>query len=272
MTYTVYRGTDANLEPSPANRLAQGIAGTSYLDASVESGVTYFYIVRATDTTTGAEDDNRHLLTGRAYGPPGPGTFHAGAEPDDPVLESGGATRHLGWELHDGHAHTGERSYSSSYLSNSCLALSLPTLSLVPGGSPALSFWSRFSILGGDGGVVQISTDDGDNWLPLSLDQGYPGTMAAGSDACSFATGVPVFVGTNGAFQSFTANLAAFAGQEVKIRYVFSTDGSGTNTMGWLLDDLEISDAIVPGACLGGVLFGDGFESGNTKGWTSDHP
>ncbi|MFN7964079.1 MAG: fibronectin type III domain-containing protein [Acidobacteriota bacterium] len=46
-TYTVYRDTVPNFTPATSNRLATGIATTSYTDATAVNGVTYYYLVRA---------------------------------------------------------------------------------------------------------------------------------------------------------------------------------------------------------------------------------
>jgi hypothetical protein len=49
-----------------------------------------------------------------------------------------------------------------------------------------------------------------------------------------------------------------------------STDGS-VNGDGWWVDDLSITNVMVPGACQGGAsgaIFADGFESGTTTAWS----
>ncbi len=46
-TYSVYRDTTPNFTPSAANRIATGLAATTYADATAADGVTYHYLVRA---------------------------------------------------------------------------------------------------------------------------------------------------------------------------------------------------------------------------------
>ncbi len=227
-------------------------------------------MVRATDPLTGAEDGNRGIQWGRPTGPIGPGFFAAGAEPADPVLESGAGAEHLGWEVSAGIAHSGGHSYFSSYVPSTCLAIETPTIQLEKG-APTLTFWNQWNIANGDGGQAQISTDGGQSWNRLELAGGYPGTMTSSGDACGFLTGEPVFSGQQTSFVQKTADLAAWASQQVQIRFLFSTDGS-VNGPGWWLDDIAVGPAQVPGTCLGETLFFDGFESGDAGAWSFTLP
>ncbi len=118
---------------------------------------------------------------------------------------------------------------------------------------------------------MQISTDGGQSWTRVDLVGGYPGAMNNTVDACNFPAGEPVFTGQNLAWAQKTVNLSPWAGQQVQLRFIFSTDGS-VNGTGWWLDDIAIGPAIVPGACLGETLFWDGFESGNAGAWSFTQP
>jgi len=53
--YNVYRGTETELLPSPANRIATCVVGpSSYVDTdNLQAGTTYHYVVRAEDSSTG---------------------------------------------------------------------------------------------------------------------------------------------------------------------------------------------------------------------------
>ncbi len=55
--YNVYRSTDANFVPGPANRIAMGITALSFRDSLLAPGMTYHYVVRADDSRSG-EDAN----------------------------------------------------------------------------------------------------------------------------------------------------------------------------------------------------------------------
>ena len=69
-TYNVYRSDLSGFEPSPANRIAAGVVGTSYSDASdIQAGATYYYVVRAVDGANGVEDANLEELASSPTGP-----------------------------------------------------------------------------------------------------------------------------------------------------------------------------------------------------------
>jgi hypothetical protein len=51
-TYIVYRDTTPNFVPSAANRIAIGVSGSSYTDATAPNGVTLYYLVRAENNET----------------------------------------------------------------------------------------------------------------------------------------------------------------------------------------------------------------------------
>src|SRR5262249_28632823 len=70
VTYNVYRSTSPGFLPSPQNRIATGVAGTTFADTSpLGNGVTYFYLVRAVDGGNGAEDGNLVRQSSRPTGP-----------------------------------------------------------------------------------------------------------------------------------------------------------------------------------------------------------
>ncbi|HEX6852131.1 MAG TPA: M36 family metallopeptidase [Candidatus Polarisedimenticolaceae bacterium] len=55
--YNVYRSTDPAFVPSAANRIATGLAGTTFQDSLLAPGASYHYLVRADDSRSG-EDAN----------------------------------------------------------------------------------------------------------------------------------------------------------------------------------------------------------------------
>ncbi len=57
--YSVYRDTSPAFVPDASNRVATGLAGTSYTDSSaLASGTTYYYVARAAHDSNGHEDGN----------------------------------------------------------------------------------------------------------------------------------------------------------------------------------------------------------------------
>lgn len=109
------------------------------------------------------------------------------------------------------------------------------------GANPALSFWHWYDTEATwDGGVVEISTDFGANWQDLgnSLTQnGYTGDLQVNPD--SPISGRPAFHGNSGGYIQTIADLSAFSGQSVMIRFRFGCDGAvGGN--GWYVDNVAI--------------------------------
>jgi len=51
-TYAVYRDTTPGFTPQASNRIALGITGTSYVDATAPNGVPLYYLVRAENNET----------------------------------------------------------------------------------------------------------------------------------------------------------------------------------------------------------------------------
>jgi choice-of-anchor B domain-containing protein len=274
--YSIYRSASSGFDPLPANRIANGVTTLSYRDLDVTSGQDYYYVTRSTDSGSGSEDTNRVERAGRPTGPITSGAWGTGAEIGDPgtVLGSGfRAPAHIGWEIVTNRQNTGDRSFFSTYANDQCTWIATPPLQLTPGGSSELSFWTLYDIESRwDGGVVQFTTDGGMNWTILALDQGYPGTFQATDDACGFNEGDPSFTGTNLTWSEYTADLSGLAGEEIQVRWIFSTDGFQTQE-GWYLDDIAVTDVGVPGKCSANpVLFADGFESGDSSAWSATQP
>jgi hypothetical protein len=66
-TYAVYRDAVAGFTPSTANRIATGVVGTSYVDASAPTDQSTHYLVRAeNDETCGSGPNNGGLTDGNA--------------------------------------------------------------------------------------------------------------------------------------------------------------------------------------------------------------
>jgi Immune inhibitor A peptidase M6 len=263
VTFNVYRSPTGGFVPGAGNRVASGQTTETFRDLAPRRGDN-FYVVRAVDSANGAEDSNLTELRITPTGPLGDGTWATGGEANENLLElsaGGNEVRHLAWHTSTARFRSGARSYFSLYENGYCAAAVSPPLALTTGQSPSLSFWSLRDIeTSFDGGVVEISTDGGTTWSPLTPSPGYPGTMNSSSDACGLATGRSAFTGTSLTWTQHTVNLTPWAGQTVRIRFQFSTDGSQTRE-GWYLDDIAITHAQVPGTCWPGLVFENGFEA-----------
>ena len=255
--YNVYRSVDPLFVPGPANLLAADVGGTSYVDTTAESLKTYYYAVRAVDSL-GNElaDFTRSAITARASSS-SPGEFR-----DDPDVISLVDLQGI-WQVTDARASTGEFSYvnarpGQTYPNLTCARVVTPAIQLqaTPG---QLSYDARFNLEADwDGVVVEISTDGGATWQDLPPDQGYPGdfkmTESEGTpvNECGYPKEQGAFNGEQVTFQAYTSDLTAYAGQEVLIRWSFSSD-PGSEFEGFFLDNIRVANASTPDACTVGT-------------------
>ena len=288
ITYSVYQTQNGSTDPGSAFQVATGLTSSEYSDLLVIFGEPYQYFVVAEDMSTGGTQQSGLSLAAAPQGMSSDATWSTGAEVGDPGLDSTtglqaptddkawqGFQKHAGWHISEDRANSGGRSFFSQYSNSLCSALVTEPLSLTAGEGSSLSFWTVYDIeIDGnqawDGGVVELSTD-GANWERLSLSPDYPVTWRSSSDACNYDTGTPTFSGQNLTWTEHTADLTPWAGQDVEIRWNFSTDGAVTEE-GWYVDDIEISHVQLPSSCSSPslVVFIDGFESGDLSAWSAD--
>ncbi len=91
-----------------------------------------------------------------------------------------------------------------------------------------------------DGGVVEISIDNGNTWSDASglfLANGYSGTIASGSG--NPLAGRHAFVGESGGYETSMLNLAPLAGKSILIRFRMGTDQT-VDDFGWFIDDFQV--------------------------------
>ena len=260
ITYSVYRSTLNNFEPGPVTLLASGIEGLSYDDAHLTGGTRYYYIVRAVDGF-GRSDTNRKILSEVPAGRLSPGGSFS-----DNGGDGNSAVRFVpanGWALRasGGAGNTAltpskvwATSASGNYADNTCATLTSDTVYL--GASPVLRFASKHDIEPTwDAGVIEIATSGNGftHWQKVGML--YPGIIlgADGSvlscGTTALAKGEPAFSGTTaGLYLNFEASLAPYAGQAVRIRFTFGSDGS-SNDLGWFVDNITISDVMQTSAC-----------------------
>jgi choice-of-anchor B domain-containing protein len=276
VSYSIYRSQDPAFVPGPDNQIAASLATLSWSDTAVGSGLDYTYVVRSADSGNASIDSNAVRLSAHAAGPVSDGDYFSGAESGSPTLtgvEGGSATSsplaptHVAWDIVDSVAHSGDRSYFSGYNNSECLSIGTGSIQLSAGQTSMLEFWTRYGIEAGyDGGVVQISTNGGQDWTTIAPIGGYPNTFNNNNgNACGFANGSGAYsssnsVNLNWSLQQF--DLAAYSGQNVMLRWSFSTDQNLT-VDGWWIDDIRVTHAQVPGMCMSGndLIFVNGFES-----------
>ena len=255
-TYSVYRSLQPDFVPTPADRIAQGVTATGYTDNDAPSLTTAHYVVRAVHSGNGAEETNLVHATARAVGPIADGTFFSGAELGDPIFTTGiiglapVSPEHAGWHIHTDHVRTGERAFFALPGPGFCGTLETEIeLSAAPLAS-SLEFWSAIDTAPATGGgVVELSADGGGSWQRLTPVGGYPATYQGAEASCGIAPGAGVIAGIDAfEFAGFQVDLAPWAGQTVRLRWLYRSDSQETGD-GWAVDDVAIAHAQVPGAC-----------------------
>ena len=225
LSYSVYRSTSYPFTPAVGNRIASGLAGTSHSDsAGLVSGTTYYYIVRAVDSTNGSEDANLVAQSGVPTGLVTTGTW------TDDGGDTGTAklTVQSTWTNAAAGGRTAPKCYATgTYADGVCISATTPTLNIGTGGG-TLTFWSKYDIeTGWDKGLVELSTNGGANFNRLEVTT-YPDTSTRAADSCGFPASVTYFSRTitTPAYATYTATIPA--GSAIQVRWRLSTDSCMT--------------------------------------------
>jgi hypothetical protein len=265
--YNVYRGTSSGFVPGAGNRIARCVAGTSFEDAvGLVSGSVRWYVVRAEDQTTGHggpcrggnEEPNTIAIAAAPDGVPVVGTW------TDDAGDTGSAKMSSTppWSMAATNGHIGPKSYAAASSDGICADLTTPTLTLAdPGQGPQLTFWTKHDleydptgeIFGTEGSLGQAEIATGPsfgNWTRIPLSPNYPETVEFPFNECPSTQAVTrYFTGTHLTYTMYAASLGNWAGGDVRIRFHLSGDHLyvGGN---WWIDDIGVTKAMVPGACL----------------------
>jgi hypothetical protein len=134
-----------------------------------------------------------------------------------------------------------------TYRNSTHAALMSPPIQL--GAAPRLDFmhWAHFEpdvdvfpdgVHYWDSGVLEITDNEGLLWQPLVPEGGYPGLITS-NWASPFPPDTPCFVNTDG-WEPVGADLSAFAGRSVRLRFRFGADAYVVGE-GWRIDDIVVS-------------------------------
>jgi hypothetical protein len=107
---------------------------------------------------------------------------------------------------------------------------------------------------GGDGAVLEISTDDGATWTDIGATYNSQQEPAGAAFGSPFAPGRAFWSGSSGGFVQETLNLGAmqsalgdplYAGQVVLVRWRIGCDNDNTTPPheGWWIDDISLTDS-----------------------------
>jgi hypothetical protein len=115
-------------------------------------------------------------------------------------------------------------------------------------GQVRLSFFHIFNFEPGyDGGVLEISTDDGDTWQDLGAQMlvgGYDGHVTAASSNPLGDRFAWTARGRPGVFSQVVVDLSDFAGKRIRLRFLAGFDlatGVKDGYTGWFIDDIQIT-------------------------------
>ncbi|KPL07684.1 hypothetical protein AMJ86_03430, partial [bacterium SM23_57] len=141
------------------------------------------------------------------------------------------------------------------------MALNTPNINLSGTTNPVLSFQSNYACEGTagatapyngwDGMNIRISTDNGATWSVLGNDVVDPDYTASSLYSFGYQHGegpnIPGWAGDSSGWHEVTANLNAYTGETVKIRFAFASDpnvSTITNPewFAWQVDEIEIMD------------------------------
>ena len=176
---------------------------------------------------------------------------------DDMEAGTNGWTRPDGnrdWHLSSQSAHSPAFAWycgqplTQTYRDSTHAALATPPIQLAAG-APRLDFMHRArfefddsSTPDGhhywDSGVLEISDNGGTTWSTLVPEGGYPGLVTS-NPASPFAPETPCFADTAD-WDPVGADLSAYAGKQVQIRFRFGADAYVV-AEGWRLDDVVVS-------------------------------
>jgi hypothetical protein len=254
VTYRVYRNATSPFSPGPGNLVASGLTGNSFADHdALTNGASYAYIVRAVDAGNASDDGNMIAIAATPMGVNAIGTW------SDDAGDTGSArlTTALPWSVAPTGGKAGPKVYATgTYTNGVCASMTTPEITLQNG--PALSFAAKYDMeTNYDAGIVEVATAPAfATWTKLGVN--YPDALSFPGNACGIATS-----GAGSVFSrtiaspvypapGYSGSLAAYAGQTVKLRFRFSSDG-GVTGKGWWVDDIAITNAVIPGTCTAGA-------------------
>ncbi len=278
--YNVYRSTSSGFTPSAANRVAINLNGTAYADAGgLANGTTYYYVVRAVDSSNGVEDTNTAQASGIPSGPVSTSTM---TDTFEGTLSGGGfdlagwthsaLSGTVNWAWSTAQHHDGTHSwFSASQTTASDRVLVSPAFGVVS--STVLTFYHTYAFEGStstcyDGGTLEISTDGGSTWSVVP-DSAFTAGGFTGTVNTSYSNPIggkrAWCAGTVGTMTQVSVNLGSlYVGQQnCKIRW-HEGDDSSTKVTGWYVDTVIINNAGTAGACASSSASPPGVQNGMT--------
>ncbi len=150
-----------------------------------------------------------------------------------------------GWNPSTNQAKSGSTSFYAVDEASSGSQYLRTANSVVLGANAQLRFWHFYDTeTDWDGGVVEISLNNGGSWIDLGpniIKNGYNGTIEV--NPASPISGQEAFTGSSLGFRHTIIDLSSYSGSNALIRFHMATDGYVGST-GWFVDDIQLLDAI----------------------------
>ena len=250
--YRVYRSASSSFVPGPGNLIADGVAGTSFVDrGNLTNGTTQYYIVRAVEGANGVADGNVAALGGAPTGVVADSTllsetFDAGNPPTGWTVVNGGSSGSAGWTWTTANPDNRpipagmtapieilESDGEGSGISQDDSLLT-PPFAVAAGGAYRLSFDTFYRGYGNSKGYVDVTTDGGTTWTNVAT---YAATDVGTAAAAAHQT------------IDVTAAVAGGTTAQVRFRY------TGTWAWYWMIDNVAVAQSLA-GSCSAAAVVG----------------
>ena len=269
VTYTIEVATDSNF----TNILYTGTTTGNTIVPSLELNTSTIYYWRVKSTNSCGDSNYSQIFSFRTQA--GPGDCNIGNTTIDVYnydFESGlngwstsALTASNIWAESSVSSHSGTKSMLAVDVATvSDQVLVSPVISLPTGQSPiTLQFWNKQNIedrsSGGcyDGGILEISTDNGANFTQIMTDKMLtdPYDGAISTSYSNPIGGQDAWCGDPQDWLNSIVDLDEYAGQDVIFRFRLATDSS-QNKEGWYIDDVKVQSCQTQTD----LIFKNGFE------------
>ncbi|HEX8172990.1 MAG TPA: PQQ-binding-like beta-propeller repeat protein [Thermoanaerobaculia bacterium] len=271
VVYNVYRGTTSTFTPAAANNIAKCLSTLTFDDNStLTGGTTYYYKVRAEDSTTGngglcnGGNEDKNTVVQSAS----PGNFSSVYYENFDTTTAGslpsGWTAAGQWRgamncapAYSGSnvLHWGANTCGGQYSASANDDLTSPTINIPAGTTRArFSMWHRWNMAGTvrDGLHLRVSVNGAAAIeIPTAafLNGGYTGTrLADNGDGCGTAlpyANLGIWGGQQNTMKNTLVDLdqvcgGTCAGKSVKFYFTGLSNCTATNDLGWFIDDLQV--------------------------------
>ncbi len=150
------------------------------------------------------------------------------------------------WEIQNLYVRSGTKAFGVGYpaVGSSDQSIKMLKPLTIRGTKPILSFYQRYSTeTGFDGGLLQITTNNGSSWSDLGT-QAFksPYTNKLSYNAISIPN-LRAWSGVSEKYAPVAVDLSAYIGQTVNFRFRFASDTTDQR-VGWFVDDVAVMDMI----------------------------